>query len=253
MPATLDDAAVPVSLHTLRWGRPGGPSALLIHGVQASGNCWWRIADALAHAGLDVAAPDLRGHGQSPSGQRYRLYDFAADLIAVGDDWDLVVGHSLGGTLIALMLAADPGFARGAVLLDPVLELPEDDFDALVASQLAELSAADPAALQAAHPAWHPDDCRIKAVAAAACSPFVNEAVLRENRPWDYARLLAQTRTPTLVLGADRAAGGMLDPRLARRLAADSAHVSYRELTGVGHSVHRDRPQLVVDAIVEAV
>jgi pimeloyl-ACP methyl ester carboxylesterase len=253
MPTALDAVAVPVGLHTLRWGRSGGPRALLVHGVQASGNCWWRIADALAHAGLDVAAPDLRGHGQSPSGQRYRLDDFVADLIAVGDGWDLVLGHSLGGTLIARMLAADPGFARAAVLLDPVLELPEDDFDAIVAGQLAELSTADPAALQAEHPAWHPDDSQIKALAAAACSPLVNEAVLRENRPWDYAGLLAQSRTPTLVLGADPAAGGMLDPRLARRLAADSAQVSYRELGGVGHSVHRDRPQLVIEAVLEAV
>lgn len=134
-----------------------------------------------------------------------------------------------------------------------MLELPEDDFDAIVAGQLAELAAADPAALQAAHPAWHPDDCRLKALAAAACSPFVNEAVLRENRPWDYAELLALTRTPTLVLGADPAAGGMLDPRLARRLAADSAQVTYRELAGVGHSIQRDRPQLVIDALLEAV
>ena len=253
MPAALDATAVPVSLHTLRWGRAGGPRALLVHGVQASGNCWWRIADALAHTGLDVAAPDLRGHGQSPSGQTYHLADFVADLIGVGDNWDLLVGHSLGGTLIARILAADPGFGRRAVLLDPVLELPEHDFDAIIARQLAELSAADPAALQAAHPAWHPEDCRIKALAAAACSPFVNEAVLRENRPWDYAELLAHTQTPTLVLGADPAAGGMLDPRLARRLAADSARVSYRELPGVGHSIHRDRPQLVIDAVLAAV
>jgi pimeloyl-ACP methyl ester carboxylesterase len=253
MPVALDATAVPVRLHTLRWGRAGGPRALLVHGVQASGNCWWRIADALARAGLDVAAPDLRGHGQSPSGQSYRLDDFVADLIGVGDSWELVIGHSLGGTLIARILAGDPGFARRAMLLDPVLELPEHDIDAIVAGQLAELSAADPAALQAAHPAWHPEDCRIKALAAAACSAFVNEAVLRENRPWDYAELLTHARTPTLVLGADPAAGGMLDPRLARRLATENARVTYRELAGVGHSIHRDRPELVVDAILEAV
>jgi pimeloyl-ACP methyl ester carboxylesterase len=252
MLAAPDAAAVPVGLRTLRWGRPGGPRALLVHGVQASGNCWWQIADAVAHAGLDVAAPDLRGHGQSPNGQSYRLDDFVADLMVVGESWDLVVGHSLGGTLVARMLAADPGSARRAVLLDPVLELPEDDFDAVVAGQLAELSAADPAALQATHPNWHPEDCRLKALAAAACSRFVNEAVLRQNRPWDYAHLIAYTQTPTLVLGADPAAGGMLDPRLARRLAADNMHVTYRELTGVGHSVHRDRPQLVIDAVVGA-
>jgi pimeloyl-ACP methyl ester carboxylesterase len=246
-------APVPLSLHTFRWGRSGNPPALLVHGVQASANSWWRIADALAHGGLHVTAPDLRGHGQSPPGRRYGLADFAADLLELGTGWDLVVGHSLGGTLVAHLLADEPDFARRAVLLDPVLRLPEEDFDTIVAGQLAELAAADVAALQVAHPAWHPEDCRIKAQAAAACSPFVNEAVLRENRPWDYSELLARTQIPMLVLGADPAAGGMLDPVLAESLAASNALVRYHKLSGVGHSVHRDQPQIVIDVLLDGV
>lgn len=244
---------IPLGLHTLQWGRAGRPRALLVHGVQSSASSWWWIADALAHHGLHVTAPDLRGHGQSPSARSYRLDDFVADLGGLGDGWDLVVGHSLGGTLIARALVANRGFARRAVLLDPVLELPEDDFDALVAGQLAELAAADAAALQAENPAWHPEDCRIVALAAAACSPFVNEAVLRENRPWDYAELLARAPAPVLVLGGDPAVGGMLDPTLAQRLASNNGRVAYQQLAGAGHSLHRDRPQLVVDALLEVV
>lgn len=247
----IDASPPPLSLHTLQWGRPGHRRALLVHGVQSSANSWWQIADALARAGVQVTAPDLRGHGQSPSGARYTLADLVADLLAVGDRWDLAVGHSLGGTLVAWMVAADAGFARRAVLLDPVFELPEDDFDAIVAGQLAELAAADLAALQGAHPAWHPEDCRIKAQAAAACSPCVNEAVLRDNRPWGYSELLARAQSPVLVLGADPAAGGMLDPALARQLAARNARVTYRLLSGSGHSVHRDRPKQVIDALLE--
>jgi hypothetical protein len=54
------------------------------------------------------------------------------------------------------------------VALEMPVAFPQDDFDAIVAGQLAELAAADPAALQAAHPAWHPEDCRIKALAAGS-------------------------------------------------------------------------------------
>lgn len=244
-------ASVPVGLRTLSWGSPTGPRALLVHGVQSSANSWWQVADALAHAGVHVTAPDLRGHGQSPNAASYRLDDFVADLIGLGDDWDVVVGHSLGGTLIARALAAEAGFARQAVLLDPVLELPEDDFESIVAGQLAELVAPDAVALQAANPTWHPEDCRIRALAAAACSPCVNEAVLRENRPWDYAALLADAQTAVLILGADPTTGGMLDPALGRRLAEANGRVSYRQLAGAGHSIHRDRPQLVIDALLE--
>jgi pimeloyl-ACP methyl ester carboxylesterase len=224
---------------------------LLVHGVQSSAGAWWQIADALARRGLTVAAPDLRGHGLSPAGQSYRLADFVEDLVTFGQSWDVVVGHSLGATVIAQALAEGHWPGCRAVLLDPVLELPEHDFEVIVASQLAELASADATALQLANPSWHPEDCRQKALAAAACSPFVNEAVLRDSRPWAYADLLTRVASPVLVLGADETAGGMLDPQLGHRAAASNPGITYRRVPGASHSLHRDRPQLVVDAIVE--
>ena len=166
-----------VDLATHAWGPPEGERVLLLHGVQSSAATWWRIADGLAADGRRVVAPDLRGHGRSPAAVSYALADLAADVRAIGGDWDLVVGHSLGGTLAA-HLVGDPGFARRAVLLDPVLQLPEEGFEAIVAAQLAELAAPP------ADPRWHPEDARLKRAAARQTSPYVNEAVLRDNRPW---------------------------------------------------------------------
>jgi pimeloyl-ACP methyl ester carboxylesterase len=217
-----------MTLHSHTWGDPGGPRVLLIHGVQSSGATWWRIAEGLAHAGAHVTAPDLPGHGASPRGTSYRFADLVADL---GDGWDLVAGHSLGGTLAAYALAEDRDFARRAVLLDPVFELPEDDFEAIVAGQLAELATSG-AALQAAYPHWHPEDCRRKAQAAAACDPYAAEAVLRDNRPWDHAHLLDGLDAE--VIGADPAHGAMFTPR--------APATRYRMLEGTGHSLHRDAP-----------
>jgi pimeloyl-ACP methyl ester carboxylesterase len=226
---------------------------LLVHGVQSAANTWWQIADQLAERGFHVTAPDLRGHGRSPSARHYRIADFIADLGGLGADWDIAVGHSLGGTLIASALAADSRFARSAVLVEPVFELREDDFDAIVAGQIAELAHADPAAIEATNPAWHPEDCRLKALAAAACSPHVNEAVLRENRPWDYSELLAEVQTQVLILGGDPALGAMLAPALGDTLAGANPNVRYEQLPLAGHSLHRDRPELVADAIGGAV
>jgi pimeloyl-ACP methyl ester carboxylesterase len=245
MVAPSESDGAPVELQTLRWGGPVGPRVLLVHGVQAAAITWWQVADKLARSGAAVTAPDLRGHGASPSALCYGLDDFVTDLVALGNGWDLVVGHSLGGTVAARALAISPGFARCALLLEPVLELPEDDFEAVVRGQLAELGSADPAAFQASNPHWHPEDCRLKAIAAAACSPFVNEAVLRDNRPWSYAGLLESLRTPVVVLGGDPAADAMLDPRLGEALARANPNVSYRRLAGAGHSPHRDQPELV--------
>jgi len=245
----LDGA--PVTLQTMSWGRPDGPRVLLVHGVQAAAITWWQVADKLARSGAAVTAPDLRGHGASPSALRYRLDDFVADLVALGDGWDLVVGHSLGGTVAARALASRTGFARRALLLEPVLELPEDDFEAVVRGQLAELASADPAAFQTSNPHWHPEDCRLKAIAAAACSAFVNEAVLRDNRPWTYAGLLESVRTPVVVLGGDPVAEAMLDPALGEALARANPNVDYRKLAAVGHSPHRDEPELVARTAID--
>ena len=239
-------AAVP--LHTLSSGPPHGPRALLLHGVQSSAAGWWRIAAALAASGHFVVAPDLRGHGDSPGGDGYSLRALAADIQAIGSDWDLVVGHSLGGTLAAQLLHDDPGFARRTVLLDPVFTLPEATFEAIVAGQLAELGA--PAAqIRAEHPDWHAEDVRLKALAAQATTPAVNEAVLRDNRPWSHAHLLDHATNPVLILGSDPSRGGMLDPALGEALATRIAPVTYRRLDGVGHSAHRDDPARVISAL----
>ncbi len=208
---------------------------LLLHGVQSSGATWWRIAEGLAQRGADVTAPDLRGHGASPRADRYRLADFVADLRPA---WDLVVGHSLGGTLAAYALANHAAFARRAVLLDPVFDLPDDGFDDLVAGQLAELTLTHDE-LRERHPRWHPEDIRRKAEAARACDPHAAEATLRENRPWDHGHLLARSDTPLTILGADPAHGALFAP---------IADPRYTMLAGAGHSLHRDNPDAVLDA-----
>jgi pimeloyl-ACP methyl ester carboxylesterase len=222
-----------MALNQQRWGTGAGPRVLLIHGVQSSGATWWRIAEGLAQRGADVTAPDLRGHGASPPADRYRLADLVADLRG---GWDVVVGHSLGGTLAAFALAHDPAFARRAVLLDPVFDLPEQGFEALVEGQLAELSVTGDE-LREQHPRWDPKDIRLKLEAARACDPRAAEAVLRDNRPWDHGHLLAHIDTPLTILGADPAHGALFVP---------IADPSYTMLEGAGHSLHRDDPQTVL-------
>jgi pimeloyl-ACP methyl ester carboxylesterase len=251
MTDVLDPKIAPLTLHVLRWGSPDAPRVLLIHGVQSAANTWWWIADGLADAGLHVTAPDLRGHGGSPNSRRYRLVDFVADLEGLGRGWELVVGHSLGGTLAAYALARSPEFARRAVLLDPVFELPDEQFEAIVADQLAELAAADAAAVQIANPGWHPEDWRQKALAATACSPHAAEAVLRDNRPWNYRQLLAAVQTPVMILGGNPLAGAMLEPAVGEELAAANANVGYRQLADAGHSLHRDDPERVLHALLD--
>ena len=110
------------TLPAQHWGDPAAARrALLVHGLTSDGGTWWRVGEALASAGWFVTAVDLRGNGAAPIAQHYSFADYASDL--PGRDWDVVVGHSLGGA-VATLAALEPGFTRRLVLLDPALALP---------------------------------------------------------------------------------------------------------------------------------
>ncbi|MBA2312787.1 MAG: alpha/beta fold hydrolase [Actinobacteria bacterium] len=115
-----------LELATLEWGKEG-PRALLIHDSTSLARSWWRLGAEMARAGYRVTAPDLRGHGDSPPGDDYLLGSYATDVLALGSEWDVVVGHSLGGAIAAIAQRTDRSFAARLVLEDPVLSLPDPE------------------------------------------------------------------------------------------------------------------------------
>jgi pimeloyl-ACP methyl ester carboxylesterase len=237
-----------VTLPVLEW-RPEHPEhrALLVHGLSSTASSWWRVAQLVAEQNVQVVAPDLRGHGGAPRTLDYRLGDHAADLHALGMGWDVAVGHSFAGGILALA-AHTQGFTTSLLLLDPVLDIPDDSLEDIIAGQLSELDPnADAAAIHAAHPSWHIEDAFHKAIGARITSPFVVESCLRQNRPWHHLGLLDHAQANTVILGADPAVGSMFPPALAADLP--SGNVSFRTVTGVGHGIHREAAAYVADAI----
>jgi pimeloyl-ACP methyl ester carboxylesterase len=222
-----------MDLNTHRWG-DGRTRVLLLHGICSSGATWWEIAGGLDDA--TAFAPDLRGHGESPRAERYGAADYAGDL---DGGWDLVIGHSLGGLIAARASVEDPGFARRLILIDPVFEL--DDFDAVTAENVDE--AAHPrseAEIAAANPRWHPETVRLKALAARQADVGAVERTMHDNAPWAHAALAGALSVPTLILG-----GPMCRPSVG----AANPLVDFRVIEGTGHSVHRDRPDAVLQSV----
>jgi acyl transferase domain-containing protein/SAM-dependent methyltransferase/aryl carrier-like protein/dienelactone hydrolase len=102
-------------------------AVLCVHGILEQGASWEDVASSLVARGYCVIAPDLRGHGRSghaESSSAYHLLDFVADLdqlsAALGGR-PLLVGHSMGAVLAALLAAARPGRFRGLVLVEKPL------------------------------------------------------------------------------------------------------------------------------------
>jgi pimeloyl-ACP methyl ester carboxylesterase len=256
-------AAWPVRLgtHVLN---PNGTAGrvLLLHGLGSDGTSWWRVASELADLGHLVVAPDLRSHGGSPTAVDHRIATLAEDVAILGDGWDLVVGHSLGGAVAAELLGR-PSFrvARG-LLLDPVLFLRDADREPLRTDQRADVGPGLTAEMLAArYPAWHPRDLDGKRRAAAMVGPSTVDAVLEHNDPWDLRPVIRRWRVPVHVLCADDVRGeggpeGVDRPRSGPLVGPEVLDVleqqprtSWERVVGAGHGIHRDRPAAVGAAV----
>jgi pimeloyl-ACP methyl ester carboxylesterase len=240
-----------VQLPVSQWGIGDGPRVLLIHGLAGNRGTWWNLAEQLAGFGCTVVAPDLRGHGEAPSTSSYRFEDFSSDLAVLGGDWDLVIGHSLGGP-IACSLAHRVSGVAALLLLDPVFEIRESDFEAVTAEQVAEVdSFAEPLAIASANPNWHSLDAFHKARAVRSVSDYTVEQVMYGNAPWSHRSLVFGLNRPVRILGGDPTIFAMLPPNLGSEIAATEPNVLFEVIRGSGHSIHRDAPHAVVNAARE--
>lgn len=219
--------------------------ALLVHGLSSSSASWWRIVPALERLGFEVSAIDLRGHGAAPRAASYELSGYASDL--PDGDWDLVVGHSLGGATVVLA-AQRPGFTRALVLLDPVLEVPAELFDEVLADQLAELDL-DEESLAALKPHWHDTDRATKLAGIRATDATVVGRSITDNAGWNVVAETEALRMPTLIIGGDHAVYSMLATETAQAITRANPLVEYRVIPGAGHSPHRDKPEATLAAL----
>ncbi|HUA11993.1 MAG TPA: alpha/beta hydrolase [Solirubrobacteraceae bacterium] len=93
-----------IELHVVEEGE--GPLVLLLHGFPELGFSWRHQIPVLARAGYRVAAPDMRGFGQSSIPESVDAYDvehLVADvtglLDALGEQSAIVVGHDWGANV----------------------------------------------------------------------------------------------------------------------------------------------------------
>lgn len=106
-----------------------GPPVLLVHGWTCDSHDWVFQLDAFAERHR-VIAVDLRGHGRSSApasdytAQRYAA-DIALLLERLGVDQVVVVGHSLGGSVAAVLAVEYPELVRAMVAVEPAYGQPE--------------------------------------------------------------------------------------------------------------------------------
>lgn len=108
----------------LRWGDPARPPLVLVHGGAAHARWWAPLAPFLTDEWC-VIAPELTGHGDSDWRPAYRSETWAAEVLAVaaaaagaGTPPPVLVGHSLGATVVGTAAALAGDGVRAVVLCD---------------------------------------------------------------------------------------------------------------------------------------
>jgi pimeloyl-ACP methyl ester carboxylesterase len=101
-----------------------GPLIVLSHGIGDRRQVFRFLAPELARAGFRVAAADMRGHGESSTGDWKSISrtDVAGDLVALIGHLGgpaVIVGHSLSGGAATIAAATAPDLVSGIVEVCP--------------------------------------------------------------------------------------------------------------------------------------
>ncbi|CAO4136326.1 alpha/beta fold hydrolase [Methylorubrum extorquens] len=266
-----------VTLNVASAGPKDGTLTILLHGFPEFWFGWRHQIDALAGAGLHVAAPDQRGYNLSskPEGiEAYHLDRVADDVIALADSYGAgtfdVVGHDWGGIVGWWLAARSPDRVRRLAILNaphpdvlasyarrhPTQALRVFYFGAFQVPWLPEtgLRAANFLAMRQAlrltSRAGTFSDADLKRYRQAWAQPGALEGMLNWYRALrvKHRSELKPIRSPTLIVW------GKKDPALSPHLATESLKLcdqgKIEWLPGATHWLHHEEPQHVNNALI---
>jgi pimeloyl-ACP methyl ester carboxylesterase len=242
-----------------------GPTLVIAHGLYGSGRNWGVIARRLADR-REVAAVDMRNHGDSPRSATQSYPDMAADLAEViaslGAPVDLL-GHSMGGKAAMHLALTRPDLIRRLVVADIAPVAYQHDqtrhVHAMAALDLGRITTRAEADAALAH---HIDDPALRAF-------FLQSLDFRSQPPhWKLNLPVLLAEMPKIV-GWPGTEGRFDGPALFLG-GADSSYVRpehrpliqalfpkarFARIPGAGHWLHAEKPrefEAAVRAFLEA-
>ena len=235
----------------IHYTRTGGskPPLILLHGLTANGACWAALAQAL-EGDYDVIMPDARGHGKSSvPDYGYRYEDHADDVVGLIEALRLsppiLIGHSMGGMIAAVVASRNPELLRCLILADPTFLSPKvqrEIRDSDVADQhrrYLKMSLDD--LVEEAH-RKHPDRSldTIELIARARLQTSLAAFdVLTPPNP-DYTQVVRAIEVPILLVIGGSA--GVVSPAVAKDLQRLNPRLQVEQIPEAGHGLHYDQP-----------
>lgn len=244
--ATLEYIDLPAS-------RPGLPEIVLLHEGLGSVTMWRDFPAVLAAAtGCRTIAYSRRGFGRSsarvdPYGPRF-MHEEALETLPrlrhrLGIARPLLVGHSTGASMALIHAGAGLGHVAGVVAMAPLTTVEDSNVESILAARRHYETTDWREKL-----ARHHDDVD---------SVFYgwNDTWLRpEFRAWNILSELAGIRCPVLaILGEDDPYSSAAQVEAIATNAPSSAQVRILRILECGHAPHREKPDVVIPAIVALV
>lgn len=248
-----------------------GPALLLLHGTGAATHSWRDVAPLLAHD-FTVIAPDLPGHGFT-SGRPVgglampAMAGAVGDLLdAMGEQPELVVGHSAGAAIAVRMALDGRVTPRAIVGLNPAL-LPFPGLAAKLFPTLAKLLFVNPFAphmiAQIARGSGEVgrflarstgstiDTAGLESYARLFRDSGHIGGAIAMMAEWDldsFAARLPELRAPLLLIHGDRDAA--IPAKAAIEAAARVPGALFETVTGAGHLAHEEQPEPIAARIL---
>ena len=239
---------------------------VLLHGLSADSSSWAPVVERFGDDWTAYAL-DFRGHGRSArTPGHYRLHDYVSDadrLLRLIGEAAIVVGHSLGA-IVAAVLAQDHHPLVAAVFLeDPPLYLVAPDLFAgssfdrsfrVLGEHVARLQS-EGAPIEVYHQLFaaspHPagdrlgdhlhDDALWSRAAALACTDPEAIAAVLDGTTFETFEADRPIGCPAMVVRTDAAYDPGFLPADEIRLRASSPDVTVVAMPGAGHNIRGDR------------
>ena len=249
----------------IQYYRTGGekPPLIMLHGLMDNALSWNRIP-LLLEVEYDVVLVDARGHGMSGLDARGAGLDVQADdVTAVIEQLHLVkpvlVGHSMGAALAALVAARLPKVIRGAVLIDPPWRDEEElipsngkerydetfreGFRKIKETNLEVLMAKG----RAENPGWDDSEFSQWARARQQFNLDTLNTVMIRAFPWH--EIAPRLTCQGLLITGDPEYGAVITPALGEKITKAWRKGKLVHVPRAGHSIHRDQFVFVMQAI----
>jgi len=246
-----------VRLHFLDWGGTAPRPMLLIHGAMVTAHVWDFFALEMRQT-FHTYAVNLRGHGDSgwATDADYSRATMTQDVVRLIHHLDLrdivLIGHSLGGSIAALVTAQVPDRIRALTLIDSTL-LPNPRPNPLFAGLVNGPDTFPTIEAFAAHAAGFNPRRRADQLTLSlrwnarqrddGQWTWKYDPALRQRRPPEFDRVwaaLERVQCPTLFVRAGENSH-VTDEALARLQALP--HIPIVEVPNAAHNVMGDNPE----------